>query len=123
MHFCSVCNNMYYIRLKNENENNLIYYCRNCGNEEENFSQETIILSSTQFKKSDKQFSYYINQYTKMDPTLPRVNDIQCPNEDCPGVKDISKKEIIYLRYDESQMKYVYLCASCENTWQIQKDY
>lgn len=123
MHFCSVCKNMYYIRLKNENENNLIYYCRNCGNEEENFSQETIILSSTQFKKSDKQFSYYINQYTKMDPTLPRVNDIQCPNEDCPGVKDISKKEIIYLRYDESQMKYVYLCASCDNTWQIQKDY
>jgi len=123
MHFCSICENMYYIRLKDENENKLIYYCRNCGNEEENFSQETIVLSSSQFKKSDKQFHYYINKFTKMDPTLPRVNDINCPNENCPGNKEGKNKEIIYLRYDESQMKYVYLCASCDNAWQIQKDY
>ena len=123
MHFCSICENMYYIRLKDENENKLIYYCRNCGNEEENFSQETIVLSSSQFKKSDKQFHYYINQYTKMDPTLPRVNDINCPNESCLGNKEGKNKEIIYLRYDESQMKYVYLCATCDNAWQIQKDY
>ena len=61
MHFCSVCQNMYYIRLKEENGNKLIYYCRNCGNEEENFSQETIILSSSQFKKGDKQFSKLYN--------------------------------------------------------------
>ena len=35
MHFCKVCKNMYYIRLKGEDSNNLIYYCRKCGNEDE----------------------------------------------------------------------------------------
>jgi len=121
MHFCSVCQNMYYIRLKEENGNKLIYYCRNCGNEEENFSQETIILSSSQFKKGDKQFSYYINKYTKLDPTLPRVHDINCPNSECNSSD--KEKEVISLRYDETNMKYVYLCANCDEVWQIQKEY
>ena len=28
MHFCKVCENMYYIRLKDDDSNSLIYYCR-----------------------------------------------------------------------------------------------
>ena len=43
MKFCTVCDNMYYIRINGENEeeesaedNSLIYYCRNCGNKETN---------------------------------------------------------------------------------------
>ena len=31
MHFCNNCSNMYYISLKQEDSNDLIYYCRNCG--------------------------------------------------------------------------------------------
>ena len=34
MHFCTVCQNMYYIRLTGENKDQLIYYCRKCGNED-----------------------------------------------------------------------------------------
>ena len=34
MRFCIQCNNMYYIRLSDNDGGNLIYYCRNCGNEE-----------------------------------------------------------------------------------------
>ena len=33
MHFCDKCGNMYYIRIDEQNENNIIYYCRRCGNE------------------------------------------------------------------------------------------
>ena len=32
MEFCKQCKNMYYIKLKSEEDNNkLTYYCRNCG--------------------------------------------------------------------------------------------
>lgn len=122
MHFCKICYNMYYIRLKEEDANKLIYYCRNCGNEEENFSKETIILSSSQFKQGEKQFDYYINKYSKLDPTLPRVNDIMCPNQECLTNKEKEPREILFIRYDEKQMKYVYLCSTCDQVWQIKKD-
>ncbi len=121
MHFCNICNNMYYIRLMEEDANKLIYYCRNCGNEDANLSQETIILGSSQFKKGDKQFSYYINKYSKLDPTLPRVNEILCPNSECGTNKENTPREILFIRYNEKQMKYVYLCSCCDNIWQIQK--
>ena len=35
MHFCIECGNMYYLKLKNmedNSSNNLVYYCRKCGN-------------------------------------------------------------------------------------------
>ena len=31
MNFCIKCDNMYYIRIADDNNNKLIYYCRNCG--------------------------------------------------------------------------------------------
>jgi DNA-directed RNA polymerase subunit M/transcription elongation factor TFIIS len=115
---------MFYIRLKEDDANKLVYYCRNCGNEEENFSEETIILSTSKFEKQEKQFNYVINKYTKLDPTLPRVKNIECPNIDCKTSNDSDvEKEILFIRFNEKDMKYVYLCSSCDNVWQIKKDY
>jgi DNA-directed RNA polymerase subunit M/transcription elongation factor TFIIS len=34
MKFCSVCDMYYYISI-DENDNKIVYYCRNCGNKEE----------------------------------------------------------------------------------------
>ena len=34
MHFCPKCGNMYYLTLFDKDQNKLIYYCRNCGNED-----------------------------------------------------------------------------------------
>ena len=31
MDFCSNCDNMYYIKLENEECDKIVYYCRNCG--------------------------------------------------------------------------------------------
>ena len=35
MHFCTVCENMYYIRLTGEEKDQLTYYCRKCGHEDD----------------------------------------------------------------------------------------
>ena len=120
MHFCSKCQNMYYISIDSKNANNLIYYCRNCGNIDEELTVDSVSVSKVQLKKSEQEFSHIINKYTKLDPTLPRVNKILCPNGDCRTNNAEEPREIIYIRYDDVNMKYVYLCSTCDTVWKTE---
>ena len=117
MHFCTICFNMYYIRINSDNPNQLVYYCRNCGNEDKLLAVENVCVSKTQIKKNDQSFNNIINKYTKLDPTLPRINNILCPNKECPTNTKDAEREIIYIRYDDVNIKYVYLCGECEFVW------
>ena len=98
MHFCSICSNMYYISINNKDANKLVYYCRKCGNEDSLLALENVSVSKTQINSSDQSFSNIINKYTKFDPTLPRVNNILCPNADCITNKGDKDRDIIYIR-------------------------
>jgi DNA-directed RNA polymerase subunit M/transcription elongation factor TFIIS len=118
MHFCSVCNNMYYLRIDEQNPNKLDYYCRNCGHEDKLLAHDNMCVSKTYIKKNDQSFNHIINEYTKLDPTLPRVTTILCPNPECETNTKNKKREIIYIRYDDTNMKYVYLCSDCSTIWQ-----
>jgi hypothetical protein len=113
---------MYYIRINADDPNKLVYYCRKCGNEDSLLASENICVSKIKIKKSEQTFSHIINRYTKFDPTLPRVNNILCPNTECPTNKDGKEREIIYIRYDDTNMKYVYLCCECDTTWTIKEN-
>ena len=119
MHFCIKCNNMYYIRISAEDTNKLVYYCRNCGHEDSNLNVDNVTVSKVQLKKSEQQFNHIINKYTKLDPTLPRTNRVLCPNAECATNidADANKREIITIRYDDTNMKYVYLCSTCDTVW------
>ena len=119
MHFCNICSNMYYIRINADGPNKLVYYCRKCGNEDSLLASENVCVSKTQIKKTEQTFNHIINKYTKLDPTLPRINNILCPNKDCPTNVDGKEREIIYIRYDDVNMKYVYLCSDCDTVWKI----
>ena len=121
MHFCSNCKNMYYIKIDEDNPNSLLYYCRNCGNEDSLITEDNICVSKTQIKKGEKSFSHFINKYTKLDPTLPRVSNILCPNKDCPTNTKNEPREIIYIRYDDLNINYVYLCSTCDTTWKTEE--
>ena len=120
MHFCSNCQNMYYIRINSDDPNKLVYYCRHCGNVDESISVDNVTVSKIQLKKSEQEFSHIINKYTKLDPTLPRVNNILCPNANCKTNTEDVPKEIIYIRYDDTNMKYVYLCSNCDTVWKTE---
>lgn len=120
MKFCNICENMYYIKIDDDNSNLLNYYCRNCGNTDKNYTKENIIINKTNIKESNKELNYIINEYTVLDPTLPRTNKIDCINVECPTNKTANKtenKEIIYIRYDEINIKYIYLCSTCHTNW------
>lgn len=117
MHFCSNCDNMYYIRINSEDPNKLIYYCRHCGKEDNLLAVDNVCVSKTQIKKTEQSFDHIINKYTKLDPSLPRINNILCPNADCATNTKKKEREIIYIRYDDTNMKYVYLCSECDTIW------
>ena len=124
MHFCSECQNMYYLKIKPNDEDDtdkLIYYCRNCGNEDDTISEGNICVSKTTIRENKNNVSTVINEYTKIDPTLPRTDMIKCPNQECESNdidKDI-KREVLYIRYDDINLKYVYMCTHCDTVWKI----
>lgn len=122
MHFCTNCSNMYYIRINEDDPNKLVYYCRNCGHEDSLLAVENVCVSKTQIKKSEQSFNHIINQYTKFDPTLPRIKNILCPNANCGTNTHSVEKEIIYIRYDDTNMKYIYLCSTCDTVWQTNEN-
>ena len=122
MHFCNKCENMLYIRLLHEDSNNLVYYGRNCGESEQPINKDNICVSKTDIVIKEKAYLHDINQYTKLDPTLPRTNNIRCPNQDCLSNKveegdDAPKNEVIYYRYDDKSLKYIYICTQCDKMW------
>lgn len=120
MHFCVQCSNMYYITINPDEPNKLVYYCRNCGFTDSTISLKDVTVSKIQLKKSEQEFGHIINKYTKLDPTLPRVSDILCPNPDCFTNTQNVPREIIYIRYDNTNMKYVYLCSTCDIVWKTE---
>ena len=126
---------MYYIKIDDNEE--LTYNCRKCGHKNSDLINEldNLCVSKTELNKnSNVDYSTIINQYTKLDPTLPRINNINCPRADCPSniqssdgeskdgntVKPVDK-EIIYIRYDDRNMKYLYLCGVCDHYWNNNK--
>jgi DNA-directed RNA polymerase subunit M/transcription elongation factor TFIIS len=117
MFFCVNCDNMYYVKLSDDQGKELVYYCRNCGHENSEIGKKNMFVSKTVFKTVDNNYSNIINKYTKYDPTLPRVTNVECTNKECPSKKDGSKNEIILIRYDDKNLKYVNLCPICDNIW------
>lgn len=116
MHFCNVCDNMYYLKI-GEDANKLIYYCRHCGNEDTSLNKDNVCVSKTQIKRSEEKYIHVINEYTKKDPTLPRIKTIRCPNQACPSNTKEADNEVLYIRYDDINIKYIYMCAHCDTTW------
>ena len=117
MRFCNGCNNMYYIKSKEEENNNttIVYYCRNCGKEDENIEQNYVVSS---FNKSDNlSDNSFVNPYTKYDLTIPRVNTIKCINPNCKSNKEDNSNNILLIRTNEVDMKYIYLCSICDTKW------
>ena len=116
MRFCKNCNNMYYLTISSEKDavQTLLYTCRNCGDE----TRDSTLLgcvSETFVSKKNADIGYIMNEYTKYDQTLPHISNVKCPNSECPSNKDPehNKRDVVYIRYDDTNMKYVYLCVVC----------
>lgn len=116
MRFCSNCDNMCYISIDEKDPNLINHYCRMCGNIE-NLTNDLCILN-THYSNNVTTNIDVINKYTKFDPTLPHLNNIECINNECVCNTDKNiKSDIIYIRYDSNNLKNVYLCTHCDTSW------
>ncbi len=115
MKFCEICNNTYFIKV-NENKD-MVYHCKACGNEEVQKKENGSICIIDDDKVDDAtKYSQYMNKYLKYDPTLPRVSNIVCVNPKCTKSKE-QPNEVIYLKYDFINMKFLYHCCYCSHFW------
>ncbi len=115
MKFCKQSNNLYYTKIQEHNKNKLILYCKHCGDENNDITNSNIISN-----KKTKQ-TYIINEFTKLDPTLPHITNIPCPNTNCKTNTEDHPKDVIYIKYNEYEMKYIYLCTICDTNWELNK--
>tara|TARA_Y100000389_G_scaffold13037_2_gene11660 strand:+ start:6728 stop:7123 length:396 start_codon:yes stop_codon:yes gene_type:complete len=122
MKFCTFCDNLLHLTETDKNElKNICATCKRVENLPKDF--DPCIIKQNYGGDEKVFYECFVNKYTKHDPTLPRVSSIQCPNEECKTCKDSSvSSEVITIRYDEENMKYIYLCTHCDKCW-IQPEY
>jgi len=118
MEFCKLCDNMLYIKREvTDEQDKLINYCKNCSNSIELKSDnKSILIFENNYEKEKINYKLFVNPYIKYDPTLPRVNNLVCPNNKCTKKKN-EDNEVIYIKYDNENMKYLYYCVYCEEFW------
>jgi len=113
MEFCDVCDNM--MSLDVNDDDKLIYKCGPCKKDKGCDDTKTACVYRANYGGNEKVFyDLFINKYTFRDPTLPRVKNITCPNNECNSKNN---SEVIYIRYNNEDMKYIYLCCHCKMAW------
>lgn len=115
MKFCNICDNMLYLKVVQSSQ--LEYYCKNCNfTMLESAEGSSVCISQKHLMNDKSSYNSFLNPNIKYDMTLPRVNNIKCP--ECKDSKD-KESEVIYIKYDAENMKYLYYCCKCEHFWKI----
>jgi uncharacterized metal-binding protein (TIGR02443 family) len=117
MKFCPDCRYYLYLQINPEN-NVMMRHCRNCGYKEE--EKGGIVFETNLQEKSSEGYKLLLNEFTRQDPTLPHVNNIKCVNQSCKSRTDNVDSDIIYMKYDAKNMKYIYICNVCGEQWKSQ---
>lgn len=114
MKVCSACGNMFVMRLQPNGD--LFWNCLSCGIQEK---QEggCLLMETRVQEKANEGYKILLNEYTRQDPTLPHVDNIKCPNAECPSNTGGGARDVIYMKYDPVNMKFVYVCNKCPMTW------
>jgi DNA-directed RNA polymerase subunit M/transcription elongation factor TFIIS len=119
MRFCPTCS--YFLYLDASEEKQVSYQCRNCGYRTllQPASKEEALILETSFRSgtSGAASGVVINEYTLHDPTLPHVATLRCPNADCVSRTDESKRDVIYIKTDPTNLKFQYICTTCSRQW------
>ena len=123
MYFCPDCETYLITKITNNTNPNKILNleCNNCG-----YIKNIDIEKEPQYK-TVYQYNYKTKQikidqkniqYLDKDPTLPHVNNIPCPNQQCITNKTDTTPEILtgntvinnvlYLKLNESTLTYLY---------------
>lgn len=127
MNFCDECDNYLNLQVKvNQitNKNELVYVCRNCDNTIKKTDQKDNCIYKNYYNNNELLVTQYNTKYLEHENTLPRVNNITCPNAECVSNQSTATKdkkaninEVVYVILNKQQMIYQYKCCHCLTTW------
>ena len=119
-HMCPKCD--YYMPLvsvtvteKEEEKQVFQRQCRNCGHAQAEAAG--LVMKMMIQEKASEAFQLILNEFTTDDPRLPHVETLPCPNESCQTNTAGAKKDVIYMKYDAENMKFLYICTVCKTKW------
>lgn len=117
MFFCENDDNMLYIKI-NENEG-LKYYCKLCLSEYklEELNKKNKCVYKQNYDTNTYSHITHINDNIFNDPTLPRINNLDCINKDCETHTKGKDKEILYIKYSKKDLIFIYCCTVCKTKW------
>jgi DNA-directed RNA polymerase subunit M/transcription elongation factor TFIIS len=119
--FCELCDNMLVTKIEfkaaaedavegSSGDTNLINYCRSC-NFSTDYPEKKNPVYHLNYNLELIKREHIVNKFTAKDNTLPKALGIKCPNDTCPS----KKSDIRYIKYDDANMKYIYICIDCNN--------
>ena len=114
--FCDNCDNVMYVYLdKNDETPKLYLYCKKCLNKQEYTGN--LLYNNDHYIDLSENINN--NKFINYDITFPHIKsaNIKCPNSDCPSILENKESDIIYIKYDKDNMKYIYSCNHCGQKW------
>jgi len=103
---------------KGPSSGQLTLTCNNCGYNEVN-EEGGLIMETDLQEKTAEGYKILLNEFTRSDPTLPHTDIIKCPNPECGSNKGGATRDIIFMKYDQVNLKFLYLCnvKGCGHQW------
>lgn len=89
--------------------------CRACGHQED--EKKGLVMETAIQQNASESYRVFVNEYTKTDPRLPHTDTLKCPNDSCPSRTGQAKSDVIYIKYDPANMKFLYICNVCDTQW------
>jgi len=114
MKVCPTCQNMYVMKLQADGK--LLWRCLSCGIEEEQVGG-CLLMETLVQERSSEGYRILLNEFTRQDTTLPHTKSIKCSREGCASNGNGTERDIIYIKYDAVNMKYLYICNVCGESW------
>jgi DNA-directed RNA polymerase subunit M/transcription elongation factor TFIIS len=126
MNFCPKCENYLYLEQASEDITNpsgatekryfLNRRCKTCGYTEVD-TQGGLVNETIVQERASEGYKILLNEFTRQDPTLPHVKTLPCPKATCPSNKGGVPRDVIVIKYDAQNMKFLYICNVCNEQW------
>jgi hypothetical protein len=117
--FCTVCNNYLYLHV-DETTGDLQRSCRNCGYKD--IAEQGGLVSEMRIEQLSAEGYNLVNEFTLLDPRLPHLHGtIKCINSGCKSNKPGSESDIVYIKYDAENLRYIYICTFCKTNWRSRR--
>jgi DNA-directed RNA polymerase subunit M/transcription elongation factor TFIIS len=77
-------------------------------------------------ERASEGYKILLNEFTRQDATLPHVSTLPCPNTTgdpsigkaiCPTHSSNTPRDVIIIKYDAQNMKFLYICNVCGEQW------